>query len=101
MNVTKMQPARALLSAILAMDREDSRKMPRYYFHLTDSVTVVDEVGLNLHGVGEALRHADRLEVTMRLSAPDDAEPVAVEITDEAGRLIGRQSVPFIWGSAL
>ena len=74
--------------------------MPRYYFHVTDTVTVVDEVGLNLHGVGEALRHADKLEVSVRLSAPADAEPVTVEITDEAGRLIDRQPVPFIWEEA-
>jgi uncharacterized protein DUF6894 len=64
--------------------------MPRYFFHITDSVTVVDEVGLSLDGVGEALRHADNLEISMGLSAQADAEPATVEITDEAGRLIGR-----------
>jgi hypothetical protein len=71
--------------------------MPRYFFHITDSMTVVDEVGLNLDGVGEALRHADNLEISMGLSAQPDAEHATVEVTDEAGRLIERQAVPFLW----
>jgi len=81
------------------MDRRDGA-MPRFYFHVTDSVMLVDEVGLNLHGVGEALRHADKLEVSLRLRSPAETEPVTVEITDEAGRLIERQPVPFLWQKA-
>ena len=74
--------------------------MPRFFFHLTGHVTVSDEVGVGLHGVGEALRCADRLEVDMRLKSSPEAEPIVVEITDEAGALIARQPVPFLWEEA-
>jgi hypothetical protein len=74
--------------------------MPRFFFHLTDNVTVLHEVGVQLHGVGEALRRADRLEVDMRLRSSPEAEPVVVEISDEAGTFICRQSVPFLWEKA-
>ena len=70
--------------------------MPRFFFHLSNH----DEVGVQLHGVGEALRRADRLEVDMRLRSSPEAEPIVVEITDEAGALIARQPVPFLWEEA-
>ena len=74
--------------------------MPRFFFHITDSVTVLHEAGVQLHGVGEALRRADRLEVDMRRRSSREAEPVIVEITDESGALVPRQPVAFIWEKA-
>jgi hypothetical protein len=74
--------------------------MPRFFFHITDSVTVLHETGVQLHGVGEALRRADRLEVDMRRRSPPETDPVVVDITDEAGTLIPRQPVPFLWQKA-
>jgi hypothetical protein len=97
MFVTEMNPARPLLSAQWA---ERTGAMPRYFFHVTDNVTVVDEVGLNLQGIEEARRHADNLEIAIRLCAAPDCERATVEITDEAGRLIDRQPVPFLWEKA-
>jgi hypothetical protein len=74
--------------------------MPRFFFHITGHVIVPDEVGVELHGIGEALRRADRLEVDMRLRSSPEAEPIVVEITDQAGGLIPRQPVPFLWEQA-
>jgi hypothetical protein len=71
--------------------------MPRFFFHITDSVTVLHETGVQLHGVGEALRRADRLEVDMRRRSSPEAEPVTVGITDENGGIVSRQPVAFIW----